>query len=92
MSLLQNSSFCYMFVCCQIFVGISLAELFASATVQHEIHAMFVKAQQVWYWKSWGRNRKAKDHFQVAIVRFLYCSELWVVRTVTGVLSSWILS
>lgn len=60
-----------MFVCYQIFVGISLAKLFASPTVQHEIYAMLVKAQQVWYWKSRGRNRKAKDHFQVAILQIL---------------------
>lgn len=71
MSLLQNGSFCYMFVCYQIFVGISLAKLFAFPTVQHEIHPMFVKAQQVLYWKRWGRNRKAKDHFQVAILQIL---------------------
>lgn len=63
--------FLLLYVCYQIFVGISLAKLFASATVQHEIYAMFVRAQQVWYWKSWGRNRKAKDHFQVAVLQIL---------------------
>lgn len=68
MSLLQNSSFCYMFVCYQILLGIFLAKPFAPPTVQHEICAVFVKAQQMWCWKSWGRNRKAKDHFQVVII------------------------
>ena len=40
----------------QIFAGLSLATLSASPTVLHEVCAVFLKAQQIWCWKSWGRN------------------------------------
>lgn len=60
----------------QIFAGISLPALSAASTLLHEVCAVFLKAQQIWCWKSWGRNMWAKDHFKVAILWILLL--LWL--------------
>lgn len=60
----------------QIFSGISLTTLSVSPTLLHEVCATFLKAQQIWCRKSWGRNMWAKDHFKVAILRILLL--LWL--------------
>lgn len=60
----------------QIFAGSSLATLSDSFTVLHKVCAVFLKAQLIWFWKSWGRNMWAKDHFKVAILCILLL--LWL--------------
>lgn len=68
MSLLQKSSLCYMFVCYQTFVGISLAKLFAPSTVQHENMCSVCESSAGLVLEKLGKDWEAQDHFQVSVL------------------------